>query len=75
MSGVPCQVQPSEHCTAKPLPNSSDLCAASYSGVTTKEYVDPGGIPVHAGAEALQRPSTYCSSICIAPDLDIITTG
>jgi hypothetical protein len=70
MSGVPCQVQPSEHGTARPLPNSSDLCAASHSGVTTKEYVDSGGIHVHAGAEAVQFPSTYCPSICIAPALE-----
>ncbi|GIJ89042.1 hypothetical protein Asppvi_007971 [Aspergillus pseudoviridinutans] len=33
------------------------LGAASQSGVTTKEYVDSGVIDVHAGAEAVQRPT------------------
>ncbi|GFF58235.1 hypothetical protein IFM46972_11039 [Aspergillus udagawae] len=33
------------------------LGAASHSGVTTKEYVDSGVIHVHAGAEAVQRPT------------------
>ncbi|KAH1492697.1 hypothetical protein LV164_001636 [Aspergillus fumigatus] len=33
------------------------LGAASHSGVTIKEYVDSGVIHVHAGAEAVQRPT------------------
>jgi hypothetical protein len=50
------------------------LGAASHSGVTTKEYVNWGAIHVHAGAEAVQRPSTYCPPIaqcCIF----MLTTG
>ena len=69
-SGVPCQVQPSGHGTVRPLLNPRDLCAASHSGVTTKKYGDSGGIHVHAGAEAVQCPSTYCPSICIGPALE-----
>lgn len=41
------------------------LGAASHSGVTIKEYVDSGVIHVQAGAEAVQRPSTYCPWICV----------
>ena len=35
------------------------LGAASYNGVTTKEYVDSGVIHVHSGADTVQRPSKY----------------
>lgn len=39
------------------------LGAASYNGVTTKEYVDSGVIHVHSGAPAVQRPCKSCSRL------------